>query len=289
MPTPDSRANNDVEKTLRLVKRAAEATQFDPFQSGFLVELPAEGELLVTGDVHGNVANLHRILQLADLPRYPRRHLVLQELVHELDAVDEVCRSYRLVEVAAQIKCAFPDRVHILLGNHEFSECLHLEIGKGGRELCEAFDEGLRGAYGARWEEVKEAYKAFWKNSPVAIRTSTGVFVSHSTPRLDHADGLTLDYLRAASTDEIFRRGGPVFSMLWDRDYRPESAESFAQRMQAEVLVVGHTACPDGVRIPNVRHIILDCKDMEGRYALLPLDRELGQRQVLTYVRKLYE
>jgi hypothetical protein len=289
MPTPDSRANNDVEKTLRLVNRAAEATQFDPFQSGFLVELPAEGELLVTGDVHGNVANLHRILQLADLPRYPQRHLVLQELVHEIDAVDEVCRSYRLVEVAAQIKSAFPDRVHILLGNHEFCECLNLEIGKGGRELCEAFDEGLRGAYGVRSEEVKEAYKAFWKNSPVAIRTSTGVFVSHSTPRLDHLDGLSLDYLRAASTDEIFRRNGPVFSMLWDRDYRPESAESFAQRMQAEVLVVGHTACPDGVRIPNVRHVILDCKDMEGRYALLPLDRELGQRQVLTYVRKLYE
>ena len=67
--------------------------------------------------------------------------------------------------------------------------------------------------------------------------------------------------------------------MLWDRDYRPESAECFAQRMQAEVLIVGHTACPEGLRIPNDRHIILDCKDMDGRYALLPLDRELGQRQ----------
>jgi len=122
----------------------------------------------------------------------------------------------------------------------------------------------------------------------LAVHTSNGLFVSHSTPRLDHMDGLTLDYLQCATVADVFRRSGPVFSMLWDRDYRPETAEAFAQRMQAEVLLVGHTACTDGMLVPNSRHIILDSKDMEGRYALLPLDRELDQRQVLAYVHRLY-
>ena len=279
---------NAADHTIPLIRAATQATRTDPFQSGFLIHLPSEGELLVTGDLHGNGGNLQRIIQVADLGRCHRRHLVLQELVHELEAVDNICRSYRLVEMAAQLKCAYPRQVHILLGNHEFAECLRLEIGKRGRELNEAFDEGLRAAYGEGWEEVKDAYREFWSSSPLAVHTSNGLFVSHSTPRLDHMDDLTLDYLRTAAVDEVFRRGGPIFAMLWDRDYRPQSAEAFARRIHAEVLLVGHTACTDGMRVPNNRHIILDSKDMEGRYVLLPLDRELDQRQVLAYVHRLY-
>jgi hypothetical protein len=279
---------NAADHTIPLIVAATQATRADPFQSGFLIELPSEGELLVTGDVHGNGGNLQRILQVADLGRCPQRHLILQELVHEVEAVDDTCRSYRLVEIAAQLKCAYPKQAHILLGNHEFSECLRLEIGKRGRELNQAFDEGLRAAYGEGWEEVKDAYREFWTSSPLAVRTSNGLFVSHSTPRLDHMDDLTLDYLRTATVADAFRREGPIFAMLWDRDYRPQAAEAFARRMQAEVLVVGHTACADGMRVPNHRHIILDSKDLEGRYALLPLDRELDQRRVLAYVHRLY-
>ena len=202
--------------------------------------------------------------------------------------MDDVCRSYRLVEVAAQLKCAYPKQVHILLGNHEFAECVGLEIGKRGRGLNEAFAEGLRGAYGEGWEEVMDAYREFWQSCPLAVNTSNGLFVSHSTPRLDHLNGLTLDYLQTATVAEAFRREGPVSAMLWDRDYSPESAEAFAARVHAEVLIVGHTACTDGMLVPNSRHIILDSKDLEGRYVLLPLDRELDQRRVLAYVHRLY-
>ncbi len=279
---------NAADHTIPLIRAATQATRTDPFQSGFLIELPSEREMLVTGDIHGNGGNLQRIIQLADLGRCPRRHLVLQELVHELQAVDDICRSYRLVEIAAQLKCAYPKQVHILLGNHEFAECLGLEIGKRGRELNAAFADGLRAAYGKSWEEVRDAYHEFWTSSPLAVRTSNGLFVSHSTPHLDRMDGLTLEYLRTATVADAFRREGPVFSLLWDRDYRAQAGEAFARRMQAEVLLVGHTACTDGMHVPNKRHIILDSKDFEGRYVLLPLDRELDQRRVLAYVQRLY-
>ena len=112
------------DRTIPLIMSAAQANRTDPFRSGFLIHLPAEGELLVTGDLHGNGGNLQRILQIADLGRCPQRHLVLQELVHEVESVDDTCRSYRLVEIAAQLKCAYPNQVHILLGNHEMAECL---------------------------------------------------------------------------------------------------------------------------------------------------------------------
>ena len=72
---------NAADHTIPLITAATQATRTDPFQSGFLIELPSAGELLVTGDIHGNAGNLQRIVQVADLGRCPGRHLVLQELV----------------------------------------------------------------------------------------------------------------------------------------------------------------------------------------------------------------
>ena len=76
--------------------------------------------------------------------------------------------------------------------------------------------------------------------------------------------------------------------MLWGRDYRPEAAEAFARRMEADVLIVGHTPCDDGLAVPNRWHIILDCKDLEGRYVLFPLDQQLTQEDVIARARRLY-
>ena len=276
------------DNVIALMESAAAANRASAFRSGFLIELPPEGEVFVTGDLHGNQGNLQRIIEVANLPRYRHRYLILQELVHELTGEEDVCRSHRLVELAARLKVMFPGQVYVLLGNHEFSEILDLAIGKEGRELNVAFDTGGHTAYGGRWNEVKDAYQRFWRTSPVAIRTSNGLFISHSTPRLQKMGKLNLDYLRRASPEQVFQRNSPVFNMLWGRDYSVEAADEFARRMRAEVLIVGHTACEDGFRVPNKRHIVLDCKDFDGRYLLLPLDRPLTQPDVLPHTRRLY-
>ena len=280
--------NSLPDQTIALMDEAARANRADPFVSGFLVELPAEGEVMVTGDVHGHYGHLRRIVKLANLARHRQRHLVLQELVHELSGSDEVCRSYRLVETAARLKVLFPSQVHALLGNHELSELLDLEIGRKGRELNVAFDEGGRVAYGDRWDEVKSAYRRFWESSPLAVRTQNRIFISHSTPRLKKMGDLCPDYLRHAPPGEVFDCESPAYAMLWGRDYSAEAAEEFARRMDVDVLVVGHTRCDDGLLVPNGRHVVVDCKDFEGRYLLLPLDRPLAQQEVVSHARRLY-
>jgi hypothetical protein len=282
-PCPDG-----PEALVALMRRAVLANMTTPTQRGFLVELPGEGDILVTGDVHGNLANLQRLIQTADLKGHPRRHLVLQELVHELDSLDEVCNSHRLVEIAAKLKAAFPSRVHVLLGNHEFAEILDLGIGKNGRALNVAFEEGLRRSYGEGWTEAKQALCAFWRSCPLAIRTANRLFISHSTPRMEMVEQLSLDFFRKASPAEVFQREGPAFSMLWDRDYEHETAEAVAARMDADLLIVGHTACQEGFRVPNERHIILDSKDFDGHYLLLPLDRPLTQAQAIEGLKRIY-
>jgi len=243
---------------------------------------------MVTGDLHGHQGNFRRIVELANLARYRERHLVLQEVVHELRNSDEACRSYRLLETVARLKVNFPAQVHVLLGNHELSEFLDLEIGKRGRELNAAFDEGGRKAYGERWEEVKAAYRRFWKTGPIAVRTESRLFISHSTPRLEKMGDLCLDYFQRAAPEQILARESPVYDMLWGRDYRPEASDEFARRMQADVLIVGHTPCENGIFAPNERHVIVDCTDFDGCYLLLPLARPLTQQEVLRCARRLY-
>jgi len=274
---------------IALMDRAAEANVNDPFRNGLLIELPAEGEIMVTGDLHGRRANFRRIVKIANLPRCRARHLVLQELVHELERDVEVCRSYRLVELAAQLKQSFPRQAHILPGNHEVAELLGLAIGKRNRELNYAFDEGGREAYRDDWPCVKDAYRRFWLSCPLAIRTDNRIFISHSTPGMGKAGRCTLDYLRHTTPQDALQRATPAYDMLWGRDYSPASADAFAELVDADVLIVGHTPCDDGMDAPNRRHVILDCKDHEGRYAILPLDRPLTQEDVVSRAKRLYD
>lgn len=276
------------QQTIDLMERAAQANRSDSFLHGLLIELPPKGEILIAGDLHGNRNNLDRILKIANLPRYRERHLILQELVHDLHENNGACRSHRLVEMGARLKLAFPEQVHFIIGNHEFAELMNLPIGKQGRELNTSFEKGGVELYGGNWPDVKQAYDRFWISHPAAVRTANRLFVSHSTPRFEKLEGLSLEYLRTTPPEVAFQRKSPLFDMIWGRDYRAETANAVAEIMEAAVLIVGHTPCEDGMATPNDLHVILDCKDYQGRYAVLPLDRPLTHDAVVGMCRKLY-
>ena len=276
------------ENAVVLMDAATKANRSDAFQTGFLIELPARGEVMITGDLHGHRHNLERIVHLANLPRHRERHLILQELVHELNKEEEVCRSHRLVEFAARLKATFPGQVHILMGNHEFAEILALDIGKHGRILNMAFDAGGRQLYGEEWPRVREAYERFWTSCPLAVHCENRIFICHSTPQIKKIEKISLDYLRTVSMIDALKRNSPVFDLLWGRDYREETANRFAEQVDADVLIVGHTPCDEGMAVPNSRHVILDCKDHAGKFLLLPLDRPLTQQDVVESARSLY-
>jgi len=283
-------ARTHADHIMALMDWAAQANLNTPLRSGFLQPLPDVGEVMVAGDLHGHMGSMERLIEIANLQRHRSRHLVIHELVHELygDEEEGACRSYRLVEVAARLKVTFPNQVHYLLGNHEFSEVVDLEIGKNGRFLNEEFRQGLEEAYAERWTDVKRAFKRFWRTCPLAIRTKNRLFISHSTPRSSRAAELDLNYLRGLSVEETFKRKSPVFYMLWGRDYSPETADALVRQFEADVFIVGHTPCPDGVKAPNHRHVILDSTTVDAKYVILPLDRPLSHADVLRRVKRLF-
>ena len=113
--------------------------------------LERAAEVMVVGDLHGNLPAFKKVLALAALDRIPERHLVLQELIHGplMYPDDKGDRSHQLLDVVAALKCQYPERVHLILGNHELSELTGRIIGKDGETLNADVPQGITTAYGA--------------------------------------------------------------------------------------------------------------------------------------------
>ena len=228
---------------------------------------------MVVGDLHGNLPAFSQALAIAALDRHPRRHLVLQELVHEINKNDDdrPDRSHRLVDLVSALKCQYPQRVHLILGNHELSELTGRIIGKDGHALNLRFRQGMELAYGARTHDVYEAYLVLFAALPLAVRTPNRVFVCHTLPDARYLDDLDLALLHADHwPEEAMKRGGTIYALTWGRDTTPETADRFAAMVDADWFVTGHQPCDEGFRQANHRQIIVDGTNPYPAYCLFP-------------------
>src|SRR5437879_8342203 len=170
----------DPHRLLRTLVQAVAATRSTPGRRGRLVELEGASELLVAGDLHGNVENFRLLLERAQLGRYPKRHLVLQELIHgPFRYPVGGDKSHQLVDLLAALKCQYPRQVHLLLGNHELSQWPGQAIAKLESDLNASFREGVGTAYSFHARDIYAAYLELFAVIPLAVRTMNRVFLSH--------------------------------------------------------------------------------------------------------------
>lgn len=133
--------------------------------------------------------NFERIVELADLSNFPRRHLVLQEVCHGgPQDKDGGCQSHLMLRDVAALKTKYPGRVHYLLGRRE-PELTDYPLMKGGSIWMIAFRMGIKNVFGSEWEQVLLAYKRFIASCPLAICLPSDIFVSHSVPEKVHETG----------------------------------------------------------------------------------------------------
>jgi hypothetical protein len=245
-------------------------------------------EVMVTGDLHGNRLNFERIVRLADLHAHERRHLVMQEVCHGGPSYPSTtsCMSHLLLEDVARLKTKYPDRFHFILGNHELAELADFPIAKRSCMLNLTFRCGLQQMYGAAAERIREAYLEFLRSCPLAVRLD-GIFICHSAPGQIAEQGFDASVFDRPLADEDFEPGGPVFRLVWGRDFRAENAAAFAQLVNASALIHGHEPSPDGFQVPNQHQIILDCCGQRAGYLILPVGSELNHEQLLPLIREL--
>ena len=290
-PTDDWDLNLDeahlgVGEVTDLMDRAAILSQRDPWRRGNVVELPAEGDLVILGDLHGDRENLDRVLGWARLHRHRDRCIVFQELIHGGPPDNRGGdTSFWLLEEVASLKCLFRSRVQVILSNHDLAELSGAQITKGGEAVSDRFRRGLQNTYGPNWQVVLEAYRRFLAALPLAVSTPNGLFISHSTPEAEAMEDFDYGIFDRPLVPEDYRRGTSLYELVWGRDHDQRSADEFARAIGAQLLVTGHQSSLPGVKTPTSRHLILTSDGRLGTVLVVPLNRRIPQgalaRQVM--------
>lgn len=271
MPPPD--------RILSALRRALDLVRATPGRRGHFVDLQACDSVLVVGDLHGHIPNFQAIWKLAALDQHPRRHLVLQELIHgKFTYAAGGEKSHQLVDLFAMAKSQFPERVHYLPGNHELAQWTGRKIIKGDVDVNEQYRLGVVSAYGERMmPEIYRAYLDLFQACPLGLRTPNAVFFSHSLPPGRQLPYFELRHLEAESFEpKDLEPGGLVYGILWGRDTSEEAAGEFLRKVECDWLVTGHIPADAGYTLPNPRQVTLDCSNVPGGYVLIPTDRPLA-------------
>jgi hypothetical protein len=257
---------------METLQAASEENQMSALREFQVVNLPALGELWMTGDLHDHRRNFEKLLRASDLGNNRQRHLVLHEIIHgDYFDGDGAESSWLMLFQAAEMKCDFPDQVHFLLANHDLAQIHGEGIMKAGLSVCEAFSAGVRKAFGDRAEKVEFTIKEFFLSLPLAVRAPNGIFCCHSLPTDRQVE--TFDFSvfnRALSGPDYARKTGPVYQLIWGRNMTPGTAAIFAEEMQADILITGHQPQEDGYIINGAQHLILASDHNQGVF--LPID-----------------
>ena len=279
----------DPERLLTTLRRAVLAFRSTPGRRGRVVALEEVDEVLASGDLHGNVENFRQLLLKADLGKNPRRHLVVQELVHgPFHYAAGGDKSHQLLDLLAALKCQYPRQVHMLLGNHELSQWTNRRIVKGDLDLNQLFRLGVSTAYGERGDEVYAAYEALFAVLPLALRTPNRVFLSHSLPSAARAATFSLAALERDETlPGDLLPGGAVHSLVWGRDTSLDNVAAFLATVDADLLISGHIPCDRGFDVPNDRQLILDSLSTPACYCLFPTNSPLNHAELVARVATL--
>jgi len=254
-----------------LLNKGIQANNADKLRRGNLIHLPAKGSLIATGDIHGHRRNFERIVTFADLANNPDRHIELQEIIHggPQDA-EGGCLSYRLLFDVVRYKLNFPDRVHIIMGNHDIAFISSSNVMKDGKEMNRALSLALEREYKQASADIEFAIRQFLLSQPLAIKCDNKIWLSHSLPSdrfIDKFDPQIMD--RQLRMDDCVRRGS-AYLLTWGRNHSQELLNRMAKLLDVDVLILGHQPQHQGWRKKGENLIIIASDHNHG--CLIPID-----------------
>ena len=243
---------------MKLIKDAIEANRHDHFRRGNIVELPSVGDLIITGDLHGNRRNFQKITYYAALDKHPNRHIIFQEIIHggPQDAQGN-CLSYQLLFKLLEYKLQYPNNVHILTGNHDTTFVNGTEVLKNGRKMNQSLKQALSNEYGAEPETVINLIKNLFLSQPLAMRSENKLWCSHSLPSGRFLNNFDSAIMQKEITACDFKKPSSVYSLLWGRNIDESTLLKFSELFNVESFVLGHQNQPDGWSRPQNNLIIL--------------------------------
>jgi len=256
---------------IELLNNGVEANNADKFRQGNLIRLPANASLVATGDIHGHKRNFERIVAFADLADNNDRHVILQEIIHGgPEDADGGCLSYKLLFDVARYKLAFPDRVHIIMGNHDTAFISSSEVMKDGKEMNRSMQLAIEREFKESCEDIRLAIRRFLFSQPLAVRCDNKIWLSHSLPAeryMDKFDEKILD--RQLKINDVVKPGS-AYLLTWGRKHSQSLLNKMAELFDVDIFVLGHQPQSQGYNTAGENLIIIASDHDHG--CLLPID-----------------
>jgi hypothetical protein len=274
---------------IALLEGAIEANSADSFRRGNVINLPASGEVIMTGDLHGNIRNFEKICRFAQLESNPQRHLILHELLHctENQVRADQCHSYQLVGQVARLKQKFPDRVHILLGNHEMAQVTGGEVLKNGQPMVRSLNAGILATYCENGTIVMDFLKDFILSLPLVARTENRLWLSHSLPTMRHLDNFDNSIFDKVLTLQDMKDNLSLHALAWDRRHGLKCLEKLSEMWDADIFVVGHQPQAQGCAHEHPQLIILASDHVHGCILPIDLEKKYEAEQLFSLIKPL--
>jgi Icc-related predicted phosphoesterase len=268
---------------------AARANRQDPFRKGSLLDLEDHGQLVMTGDLHGNLKNFQKLRAYANLERTQARHIILHELLHLPTLLPgQADPSYWLLVRAAQFKLEFPEQVHFLLGNHEVAQLTKRDIVKDGLYSVASFQQTVLNQYGEdRGQDVLLAVNEFIESLPLAARTPNRIFLSHSLP---DANQMVLFDPKVIGRNWKLQEampGGSVYLLTWGRQRSSEQLDRLAEMYDCDIFIHGHIQQEMGYEVVQDRVIILASEHSHGVFLPFDLHKPYTVESLVAKIRKI--
>ncbi len=276
----------DAVHAVEAFRQAARYNREDPLLDGSLLRFPDYGQVVMTGDLHGHRRNFERLVAYCNLENAGARHVILHELIHE-DIIGHGTpdTSHELLYAAAKWKCEFPDQVHFLLSNHELSQLNRDEITKNGRVVTAHFERSVRDAFGPAGDSVLEAMCELFRSFPLAGRTASRVFLSHSLPSPRVLPAFDASVLSRVPTDEDLREPGSAHALVWGRYHTEGALEALCEMFDVDFFVCGHQPQETGFDVIHDRMVIVASDHNHGVYVPLDLKSEMTLKRLTASIR----
>lgn len=287
---------SDAASVCEALQAGARALRQAPCRCGSMDRISAPGTLIATGDLHDNPRHLATLAMVSRLslavaaldaaadvlPLPPRSlpggepvHLVLHEIIHSDRLINGLDFSYRALARVAALKAHCPERVHVLLANHELAQVCGAGIVKEGVRVVEAFNNGVARVFGADASRVLDAVGEFIRAMPLALRCICGrgreILVSHSLPSPWMMGRFDATVLERDLRPEDYEPGrGAAHLMVWGRGYDAEQLEDLVETWGVNMFIVGHEYVPEGARFVPPCALVLNSDHARGVY--VPID-----------------
>lgn len=276
--------------TTEIFKKAAALNKEQCARDGNIINLPDKGRVIVTGDLHGNINGFSQIVRHANLSANSDTHIIFQEIIHGgPEDMQGGCLSFKLLRDAALLKIAYPDNVHFIMANHDMSAICGTDVLRGGKEMTKAFEAGLERCYGQYFEMVHLALRQFLFSQALAVKTSNGIFISHSLPADRFEDDFDFEVFERPLSINDIKRPNSAYLLVWGRNHSAGLLKRLADKLGVKFFVAGHQKQDDGWKRVDPNMVILASDHSNGCVATIDLAKDYDIDQLCGCVSNLID